>query len=71
MEGAPALNCNPLPMLTIDCEDPRAYAMTTFHAGEVLPYTRVLTDVRGQRFYILGPWTPVGLLPVADAVVLS
>lgn len=69
--GAPALNCNPPPMTTIDCEDPRAYAMTHFALGERLPFTRILTDARGKQFYILGPWTPVGLMPVADAVPIA
>lgn len=67
VEGAPALNCGS----PIDCEASYAYAMTTFHVGDRLPYTRILVDARGQRFYILGPWTPVGLLPVGDAVPLS
>lgn len=70
VEGAPALNCyNSLAGL--DCEDPRTYAMATFHLGDRLPYTRILTDVRGKQFYILGPWTPVGLMPVADAVPMA
>lgn|SRR5262245_44116787 len=68
VEGAPALNCGS----PLDCEagPPHAYNMMVggFHVGDVLPYTRIISDVRGKQFYILGPFTPVGLLPVEDAI---